>query len=91
MIITKGCIFVNSLLSIDIEHLTFDGTTLYGVTKDIGIYRLENSVWQMVVSDWTMFHGILYEKFEVFHEDKNFSYNKSIHIRMDFQVHQILH
>ncbi len=33
------------------EHLAVDGTTLYGVTKDTGIYRLENSVWEMVVSE----------------------------------------
>ena len=33
------------------EHLAVDGTTLYGVAKDIGIYRLENSVWEMVVSE----------------------------------------
>lgn len=33
------------------EHLAVDGTTLYGVSKDTGIYRLENSVWEMVVSD----------------------------------------
>ena len=33
------------------EHLAVDGTTLYGITKDTGIYRLESGVWKHVVSD----------------------------------------
>ena len=33
------------------EHLAVDDATLYGVTKDAGIYRLENSAWEMVVSE----------------------------------------
>ena len=32
------------------EHLATDGSVLYGVTKDTGIYRLENGFWQRVVS-----------------------------------------
>ncbi|RKU26727.1 hypothetical protein C6497_13110 [Candidatus Poribacteria bacterium] len=31
------------------EHLANDGNTLYGV-KDTGIYRLENGIWQQIVS-----------------------------------------
>ena len=31
------------------EHLANDGNTLYGV-KDTGVYRLENGIWQQVVS-----------------------------------------
>ncbi len=33
------------------EHLTVDGTTLYGITKGTGIYRLENGTWNQIVSD----------------------------------------
>ena len=33
------------------EHLTVDGTKLYGVTKDTGIYRLENGTWNQIVSE----------------------------------------
>ena len=33
------------------ERLTVDGTILYGVTKDTGIYRLENGIWEQVVSE----------------------------------------
>ena len=33
------------------EHLAVDGTTVYGVTKDTGIYRLENGTWKQVVSE----------------------------------------
>ena len=33
------------------ERLAVDGTTVYGITKDIGIYRLENGTWKQVVSD----------------------------------------
>ncbi len=31
------------------EHLAIDRSVLYGVTKDTGIYRLENGTWQRVV------------------------------------------
>ena len=33
------------------EQLAVDGVTVYGVTKDTGIYRLENGVWEQVVSE----------------------------------------
>ena len=33
------------------EHLAIDGTTLYGITKGTGIYRLENGTWEQVVSE----------------------------------------
>ncbi len=33
------------------EHLAADGTTVYGVTKNTGIYRLENDIWAQVVSE----------------------------------------
>ncbi len=33
------------------EHLAVDGTTLYGITKGTGIYRLENGTWKQVVSE----------------------------------------
>ncbi len=33
------------------EHLAIDGTTVYGVTKDTGIYRLESGTWEQVVSE----------------------------------------
>ena len=33
------------------EQLAVDGATVYGVTKDTGIYRLENGVWKHVVSE----------------------------------------
>ncbi len=32
------------------EHLAADGTKVYGITKDTGIYRLENGTWKQVVS-----------------------------------------
>lgn len=32
------------------EHLTIDGSVLYGVTKDTGIYRLEDGTWNQIVS-----------------------------------------
>ncbi len=32
------------------EHLAIDGSVLYGVTKDTGIYRLENGTWNQIVS-----------------------------------------
>ncbi|MCY4401290.1 MAG: sigma-70 family RNA polymerase sigma factor [Candidatus Poribacteria bacterium] len=33
------------------EHLSIDGTTLYGVNNNTGIYRLEKGVWEQVLSD----------------------------------------
>ena len=35
------------------EDLAVEGTTLYGITKDIGIYRLENdsNIWEQVISE----------------------------------------
>ncbi len=33
------------------ERLAVDGTILYGVTKNTGIYRLENGTWEQVVSE----------------------------------------
>ncbi|MYF99935.1 sigma-70 family RNA polymerase sigma factor [Candidatus Poribacteria bacterium] len=33
------------------EHLAVDGTTLYGVTKDTGIHRIESGTWKQVVSE----------------------------------------
>ena len=33
------------------EHLAVNGTTLYGVTKKTGAYRLENGTWEQVVSE----------------------------------------
>ncbi len=33
------------------EHLTFDGITLYGITDKTGIYHLESGSWKQVVSD----------------------------------------
>ena len=33
------------------EHLAVDGTTLYGVTKTTGIYRLEGGSWKGIVAD----------------------------------------
>ncbi len=33
------------------EHLAADGTTLFGITKETGIYRLESGVWEQVVSE----------------------------------------
>ena len=33
------------------ERLTADGTILYGVTKETGIYRLESGSWERVVSE----------------------------------------
>ena len=32
-------------------HLAVDGTKLYGVTKDTGIYRLDNGTWNQIVSE----------------------------------------
>lgn len=31
------------------ERLTADGTTLYGVTRDTGFYRLESSTWKQII------------------------------------------
>ena len=33
------------------EHLAVDDTTVYGVTKDTGIYRLESETWEQIVSE----------------------------------------
>jgi photosystem II stability/assembly factor-like uncharacterized protein len=33
------------------EKLTVDGTNLYGVTKNIGVYRLESGTWKQIVSE----------------------------------------
>ena len=33
------------------EHLAVDGTTLYGVTENTGIYQLENDTWKQIVSE----------------------------------------
>ena len=33
------------------EYLAVDGNTLYGVTKNSGIYHLENGIWEQVVSE----------------------------------------
>ncbi len=33
------------------EHLDIDGTKLYGIIKDTGIYRLENGTWNQIVSE----------------------------------------
>ncbi len=33
------------------EHLAVDSTTVYGVTKNTGVYRLENGTWKQVVSE----------------------------------------
>ncbi len=33
------------------EHLAVDGTTLFGITKGTGIYRLKNGTWEQVVSE----------------------------------------
>ncbi len=33
------------------EHLAADGATVYGVTKDTSIYRMENGAWKQVVSE----------------------------------------
>ena len=33
------------------EHLAADGTTVYGVTENPGVYRLENGTWEQVVSE----------------------------------------
>ncbi len=33
------------------ERLASDGTTVYGVTKGTGIYRLESGVWEQIISE----------------------------------------
>ena len=33
------------------EHLAADGAKLYGITKDTGIYRVENGTWKQIVSE----------------------------------------
>ena len=37
-------------MNLVMEHLAIDRSVLYGVTKDTGIYRLEDGTWQRVVS-----------------------------------------
>ena len=37
--------------NLTMEHLAVDGTTLYGVTKNTGIYQLENDTWKQIVSE----------------------------------------
>ena len=33
------------------EHLAVDGTTVYGIVKNTGAYRLENGTWEQVISE----------------------------------------
>ena len=33
------------------EHLTVDGTTVYGILKNTGAYRLENGTWEQIISE----------------------------------------
>ena len=37
--------------NLTMEHLTVDGSTLYGVTENTGIYQLENDTWKQIVSE----------------------------------------
>ncbi len=37
--------------NLKMEILTVDGTMLYGVIKDTGIYRLESHLWKQIISD----------------------------------------
>ena len=37
--------------SLIMEHLAVDGTTLYGINKNTGIYRLGNGTWKQIVSE----------------------------------------
>ncbi len=37
--------------NLNMDILTADGTILYGVTKDTGIYRLENGIWNQIISN----------------------------------------
>ncbi|MCY4403070.1 MAG: sigma-70 family RNA polymerase sigma factor [Candidatus Poribacteria bacterium] len=37
--------------NLKMDILTVDGTTLYGVIKDTGIYRLESRLWKQIISD----------------------------------------
>ena len=32
------------------EHLAVDGTTLYGITPETGVYRLESGTWKQIIS-----------------------------------------
>ena len=36
---------------LNMEKLAVDGDTLYGLTKNTGIYRLESGTWEQVVSE----------------------------------------
>ena len=38
-------------MNLIMEHLAVDGTTLFGITKGTGIYRLKSGVWEQVVSE----------------------------------------
>lgn len=38
-------------MNLIMEHLAVDGTTLFGITKRTGIYRLKSGVWEQVVSE----------------------------------------
>ncbi len=38
-------------INLKIDYMAIDDTTLYGVTKDTGIYRLKNGTWNQVVSE----------------------------------------
>ncbi len=46
-----GVVTDSETTNLVMEHLTVDGTILYGVTKDTGIYRLENGTWNQIVSE----------------------------------------
>ena len=35
---------------LNMEELTVDGDTLYGLTRNTGIYRLENGTWEQIIS-----------------------------------------
>ena len=37
--------------NLTMEHLAVDGTTLYGITKNTGAYRLKSGTWEQVVSE----------------------------------------
>ena len=36
---------------LNMEKLAVDGDTLYGLTKNTGIYRLESGTWEQVISE----------------------------------------
>ena len=45
-----GVVADSEATNLVMDHLAVDGTSLYGVTKDTGIYRLENGAWNQIVS-----------------------------------------